>query len=392
MRKVMHKLLGLSTAVVAIASGQEFFAAPSGFAQSMPAVEMAQESAPSTAVDTPNMEVDTPNMADTPNMETPNMETPNSETPNSGSATISVTDPSAEPVVLNAGAEPRQMLRMTPTVGAEQRTIMDMTTEVAIAIDGLSQPSFTAPGTRLVMDSVVTDIDDAGLITLDFAYSDVQMNGDPGLPPQVMELMRSQISSMIGTTGTIVVDDQGATQSFTLVAPANAEPMVRASMEQMAQSFQQISSPFPAEAVGVGAVWQVPQEIVINGSAINSLATFELVEIEGDRIQLAVSIEQTGNISISDMLPIPDSVSVSDQSLTSTGAGRTFIDLNQMMPLGSDLTVNTQSTTTVTESGISATLSADVQLDMIIVSDDFELPTRASGVSSEDEVPVTLRR
>lgn len=368
MRNVMHKLLGLSTAVVAIASGQEFFAAPRVFAQSMtqsmPAVEMAQESAPAVEPDLSEVE----------------------------STTISVTEPSAEPIVLNAGSEPRQLLRMTPTVGAEQRTIMDMTTEVAIAIDGLSQPSFTAPGTRLVMDSVITDIDDEGLITLEFAYADVQMIGDPGLPPQVMDLMRSQISSMIGTTGTIVVNDQGGTESFTLVAPANAEPTIRASMEQMAQSFQQISSPFPTEAVGVGAIWQVPQEIVLNGSAINSLATFELVEIAGDRVELAVNVEQTGSVSISDLFPIPDSVSVSDQSLTSTGEGRTFIDLNQMMPLGSNLTINTQSTTTVTEAGFSATLNADVKLDMLIVSDDFELPTRASEENSEDEVPVTLQR
>lgn len=364
MRK--DKILGIGAALLAIASGQEFFSASRVAAQSVSRVEVAQESAPAVDPALPDLEPPAPEPG-----------------------TISVTEPSVEPIVLNSGAEPRQVLRMTPTLGAEQRTIMDMTTEVAIAINGQSQPSFTAPGTRLVMESVVTDIDEAGLITLEFAYADVQVIDSSTLPPQVVELMRSQVSSMIGTTGTIVLDDQGGTQSFTLVTPETVEPTVRASLEQMVQSFQQISSPLPAEAVGVGAIWQVPQEILVNGAAIDSLATFELTAIEGDVIELAVSVEQTGDIPISDLLPIPDSINVSAQSLDSTGAGRTFIDLNQMMPLGSDLTVNTQSTTTVTEAGISAVLEADVQMDMIIVSDDFELPTRASAPEMR---AVTLQR
>lgn len=365
MRQVMHKIVGIGAAAVAIASGQELALSERAQAQFVSAIEIAQESAPSAESDAP---------------------TPEPESP-PASNTISVTEPSANPIVLNSGAEPRQVLRMTPTIGAEQQTIMDMTTQVAIAIDGAAQPAFTAPGTRLVMDSVVTDIDEAGLITVDFAYVDVQLIDSSSLPPQVIELMRSQVSSMIGTTGTIVIDAQGGTQSFTLVTPETLEPTVRASMEQMAQSFQQISSPLPTEAVGIGAIWQVPQEILINGAVIDSLATFELVDVNGEQIELAISIEQTGEVPISNLLPIPDNVNVSDQRLNSTGTGSTYIDLNQIMPLGSDLTVNTQSTTTVTEAGLSATLAADVEMNMILVSDDFELPTRAL----EDEAPVTLQ-
>ena len=206
MRK--NKMLGIGAAILAIASGYEFFSATRVSAQQATGLEMAQESAPALETDLP-----------------------------AESNTISVPEPSADPIVLNEGAEPRQMLRMTPTVGTEQRTIMDITTEVAIAINGQSQPSFEAPGTRLVMDSVVTDIDENGLITLEFVYTDVQMIGSPALPPQVVELMRSQISSLVGTGGIIVLDAQGATQSFTLDVSEDLDPTVRASMEQMAQSF-----------------------------------------------------------------------------------------------------------------------------------------------------------
>lgn len=158
----------------------------------------------------------------------------------------------SEPVpvtqVLDYGAEPRQMLRMTPAVGAEQQTIMDMTTETAIAINGQSQPSVTAPGTRLVMDTVVTDIDENGLITVEFVYSDVQVIDAANLPPQTIELMRSQMSSIVGTTGTVVLDSQGRTQAFDLVAPDTLDATLRNSLDQMLQSFQQISSPLPGEA------------------------------------------------------------------------------------------------------------------------------------------------
>lgn len=300
------------------------------------------------------------------------------DVPPAGSQPVS---PSLE--VVSLGAEPRQLIRFTPVVGTEQQSVITMTMQMGFSLNGENQPAFDPPGTMTVLHTVVTDVNADGNISVDFEYSDVDVTDDSTLPPEAMETVRSQLMQLEGVKGTVVFDSRGNTQSMELHPPENSDASDASlvqNLEQMTRSLQQVSNPFPAEPIGIGAVWRVPQVINVGGTVLTQTATYELISHQENMLELAVSIDQQGDTFLPNLLDLPENIEPTDQSLSSTGSGRTIIDLNKMMPVSTDWTSTTQSTLTLSGGERSAVVDVTVMMDLLIVSDE-----------ASDDVPDALR-
>lgn len=241
--------------------------------------------------------------------------------------------------LLSAGNEPKQQLRFTPPANTKQSVQMTMKINMAMSVGGQTQPTLDSPPIKMVMETNVTQVDANGDIHANFSYADADVVASANTPPEVVNAMRSQLKKIVGLSGSMVVDNQGNTKQVNFNLPEELDPNAKRMAEQLVSSFKQISSPVPTEAVGVGAKWKVPNSVTVNGMALNQVATYELVELKNNVATLQLNMEQQGGGQKINPAGLPPGASVDLKSLTSKGNGKITMALNQILPVNSTMSV-----------------------------------------------------
>lgn len=253
--------------------------------------------------------------------------------------------------LLNAGTEPKQQLRLAPPANAKQTVEMTMKMDMAMSVAGEQQQAIATPPIKMTMDSNVTKVDANGDIHANFSYVDADIVAAANTPPEMVNAMRSQIKKIVGLNGSMIVDQQGNTKQVNVNLPEDFDPSVKQMTDQMVNSFKQISSPVPAEAVGVGAKWQVPNSVTANGMNVNQISTYELVDLKGNVATLQVNVEQQAQGQPINPPGLPEGASINLKSLQSQGNGKITMALNQIMPTSSNMSVRSNTEMTVKEAG-----------------------------------------
>ncbi len=247
--------------------------------------------------------------------------------------------------LLDPGAEPRQELRLTPIVNTKQTVTMAIDMDINMSIEGQAQPTFDTPVVEIKMETEVTKVDANGDIYTDFSYSDMDVIATPNTLPELVNGMRGALQSLVGLRGSMITDAQGNTKALNLDLPEDIDPITQQMLEQISNSLQQISSPFPSAAIGMGAEWQVSNSVSINnGISVNQIATYELVSLQDDIATLEVRIEQDAPPQTINLPGVPPSASVKLESLNSVGEANITIGLSQIMPISAMISLdsNTQ--------------------------------------------------
>jgi hypothetical protein len=245
---------------------------------------------------------------------------------------------SSSPVkLLSAGAEPRTVLRLQPQPNARQT----MTTTLKMEMDmGLGQP-MKMPAIIMPMDVTIKTVSSEGDITYEMILGDVSVADDPDAMPQVAEAMKASLGGVKGITSTATMSNRGFSKESELMVPPDADPQMRQSLAQMQETWSNIAVHLPEEAVGVGAKWEVRQPLKSQGMTINQTATYELVSIEGNRLNTAVSIAQTAaNQKIQN--PAMPQMKLDVTKMTGAGNGSMTLDLAQLMPLLATMQAQTE--------------------------------------------------
>lgn len=275
-----------------------------------------------------------------------------------------------EPVtVLNLGAEPRQVFRLQPTVNTQQQSVMTMGMTGRMTATGQTQPLPRVPATEIVMETAVTQVDEAGNRTIEFEYTDVMVGGSPDLPPEAIATMRSHLSQLEGLQGSWVMTEQGYVTQFAMTIPETMAPLMAQSLQQTMDGFQQMSAALPQEAIGIGAQWQMPYQANINGVNMNGVATYELVEHEGDRLTLAATVTQSGTSTGFNGLGLPENIDVGVQQINTSGQGIINMDLTQVMPVYSDIQTTSDSAFTISYQGVSVPVKINMLIDLSFISE-----------------------
>jgi Family of unknown function (DUF6263) len=246
--------------------------------------------------------------------------------------------------LLSNGAEPRQQLRIKPTVGTKEVADMKVSMDMEMSVEGKPIPRFNMPATIMKADIVVTKVEPNGDIHYDFSYRDVDIQGDTSLPPAVISKMRGEIKKLSGMKGTVVVDSRGQTKKANFSFPQGTDSFVKQYIDQFSNSMQQLSTPFPQETVGVGAKWRANESVNVSGMAVNQSALYELVSLKDGIATFNVTIEQQiPNGQKLNLPQVPQGMTVTVKSFDGKGQGQAQINMNKIMPVSSNVSMTANS-------------------------------------------------
>lgn len=251
--------------------------------------------------------------------------------------------PPPEIKVIDAGAEPRVAMRAKVSAGQEQPMIMTMTIGMSMNVAGSATPYIKMPPTVMDMRTKVTSVSSNGDFRYEFDLRGIDVEAQADTPPDLVVGLKSALSGMVGMRGSSVVSERGEVREADFQLPPNAPPQVQQQMQGMRQSIQQIAVPFPEEAVGLGAKWEVIARIPdLNGMSLTQTATYEMLERDGDRIKLRTTMAQSADPQIMKAPGMPPGATVRLESMASSGAGETLFDMHKLVPISATMSLSSK--------------------------------------------------
>jgi hypothetical protein len=251
----------------------------------------------------------------------------------------------SRPVVelLSAGAAPRQILRYKPAVNTKQTATMTMNMQMGLTIAGKPMPIGNLPGTAITFETLINQIDPNGDIHYQFQYTNVDLVGDSKLPAPQLAQLRTQVQKLKGIHGTVVVDNRGQTKFGKFDLPPSLDSADKKLLKQISNSVEQLSSPLPEPALGVGAKWRVLATPKLNGMQLKQTTTFELMNVQAGRMTLKIAQEQQAPPQPMNTTQLPKGKTLNLKSLVGSGQGQMFVKLDRIMPITSTLTAQMNS-------------------------------------------------
>jgi hypothetical protein len=253
--------------------------------------------------------------------------------------TTATTPAPSRPVVelLSAGATPRQVLRYKPAVNTKQTATITMNMEMELSIAGEPTPIGNLPGTAITFETLVNQVDPNGDIHYQFQYTNVQLVGESKLTPAQRAKLLAQIQKLRGIHGAVVVDNRGQTKFGKFDLPPDLDSADKKMLKQISNSVEQLSSPLPEPALGVGAKWRVLAAPKFNGMQFKQITTFELVSVQAGGMTLNISQEQQAPPQQMNTTQLPKGKTLNLKSLVGSGKGQMFVKLDRIVPMNSNL-------------------------------------------------------
>lgn len=267
--------------------------------------------------------------------------------------------------VISPGAEPRQELRFKPAVNAKQTMTITTNMDVKSSISGKSMPTSKIPPTVMKVESVVTQVDLNGDIHSKFSYTEADVVSDPTVEPELFKLMQSSVKQMVGMNGSFISDNRGQVKSGKFNLPEkNTNPITKQLLDQVSNSLDQFSSPVPQEAVGKGAKWRTSSKINLSGISLTQNVIYELVDFKDNVATLNVSLEQQANSQQLNLPGMPSGANLALKSLSSKGQGQVVMQLNSMMPVRSNISMNSNNEMSIKDPKSGKEMIIGTQLSM----------------------------
>lgn len=244
-----------------------------------------------------------------------------------------VSQPKVE--LLNAGAQPQQVLRFKPVVNTTETSTISLNIDVKSSSPSISgvPRSTKFPSPKMTMETIVTKIDPNGDIHYKFRYTDADITGDASIPAAVLKEAQTEVKKMVGVSGLFVMDDRGNTKSTSLSIPKGVDATTRQVIEQSFRSLDQLSAPLPEAAVGIGATWKTLMPVKIYGISLNQTGTYQLVSLKDGVATLKVSIEQQAQgQKIALPAETPKGMDITLKSLNTKGQGQLTVRLDRLLP------------------------------------------------------------
>ena len=206
------------------------------------------------------------------------------------------------------------------------------------------------PKMRMAVDLAVSSVASNGDMAYDLAIVDFTMEGIGDVNPANPTLRR--IMDVIATSkGSARVSNLGVATTTLVV-----DPQLKATVAQWTSSLENLWTPFPEDAVGVGARWEVRQATKALGGltavfdpTVFRRTEYELVSIDGSTLSIRMTSEEAGptQVARNDL----SGVQMNIQKLTGAAIGGVTVQLNSLVPVS-------EFTSTTTTSGSIGNLGA----------------------------------
>jgi hypothetical protein len=260
-------------------------------------------------------------------------------------------DPAApsQVTLLDPGAAPLETLRYQLSAGMAQTLQMDVTTSLSTTVAGAPAGATNLPTLRAVLSTTVTEVDEAGVATIEFRIDSYEALPTEGTDPMLVQTLTAGLQPLVGISGTSQVDARGATLSASIDVPDTVDPALRQMFDSLERSMGQLSSPLPEEPVGVGARWQVVMAVPdpSTGLVIDQTGTFTLEALDGSEVTVGVELTQSAEPGPLDVPGLPAGSTAELVSMAGMGAGESTFSLDRPAP-ASTLTTQVEMVLSVT--------------------------------------------
>jgi hypothetical protein len=192
--------------------------------------------------------------------------------------------------LVEAGAEPREPLRLSPAKGTKQSVELGMGMTVAMAVGTQQVPSTPIPAIGVVMDLEVESSSPS--IVYRFTTRNARRQQVEGGSNRVARAVDEAVAGLAEARGTITISPRGETKSIDLDIAKLPSSGMKPAILGFRQSFSQLFPTFPEEPVGVGAKWKTVSHFETDNMRIQQTTQYVLRQRKDQRIQLGVEFEQ----------------------------------------------------------------------------------------------------
>jgi hypothetical protein len=244
---------------------------------------------------------------------------------NAGAGTGAAVSGGAQVKLLEAGAEPRQVLRLQPKAGDKQSVSTTLKMEIEMMGSPMKLPSMKSP-----MDVTITTVAPNGDITYEIVTGEITATDEGDAASPVGAAFKDALGGTAGMKSTATMSNRGLGKSE-FKAPADANPQTRQVVEQLADALEMAVVPLPEEAVGPGAKWESKQSMKNQGISLTQTTTYELVSVEGSVLKIKSKQVQTApNQKIEN--PQAPGMKLDLSKFSGKGSADISLDLGKIIP------------------------------------------------------------
>lgn len=248
----------------------------------------------------------------------------------------------AQPIIVvqDFGEAPREAIRYRFTPGATANATMTM--GMQISMGGQQMPASAMPAVETPVTVRITEVRPDGSARYEYEVASPALAVGSGSDPALDQSLASSLSQAGGASGWYRMDARGnilegsQTLAQDAALPAQAGQLLNDFQGQM----QQLSAPFPAEAVGVGARWQATTTAVLMATPMTMTMDYTLLARDGDTVELGMTMVQAATAPAAPVAGIPAELQSALGAMRATGTGKLTVDLNSMVPK-SEMTMST---------------------------------------------------
>ncbi len=234
--------------------------------------------------------------------------------------------------LISTGAEPRTALRYKVPAGASAKTEVSTTMGMAIEMAGMALPEMKLPTMNVVTDVAVTGVAPNGDMTFTAGIASMKFD-TAGVDPTIAAGLAGVNTDLSSVKSSGVMTNRGITnQAFDLTKVT--DPQLKQMMDQAGAAIQSISFPLPEEAVGIGAKWEVRSRVQSNGLDLMSKQIVEVVGIQGSKVSLKITTEQSAPPQAMKNPALPPDAEVTLVKFNGTGVSTASLDLEKLTSEG----------------------------------------------------------
>lgn len=253
-------------------------------------------------------------------------------------AAVAVQAAEVEVTLEEPGDEPRRELRYAPEVGETQRTEMTMEMSMTMQMQGVQAPSQSIPKITYLFETTVDRVE-GDVIHYSGRYIEVSVADEPGVNPQMKQMMEQELAQFEGAEFTAETTTRGVLRSAKFNLP-QASPNTQQMIQSLERSFDQMSAPLPEEPVGVGAEWVVNSAPTFDGISFQQSTTNRLQSLDNDTASIDSTFELTAGEQNVEAPGLPPNVTVRLIDARATGEGELELVLTSMTPTSSSITTD----------------------------------------------------
>jgi hypothetical protein len=156
-------------------------------------------------------------------------------------------------------------------------------------------------------------------------------DGEPASVTPAGTRLTEVIRGMKGLHGDKMVSGSGVTRAFRWVLPDDAPAALRPVFESFQTAIDQMTVPWPSEAVGVGARWESVQRVTQSGLTLDQKTSFEVKRVDGDVVELdfqATLSGPPGKLSG----PLTGGLVADVKKLEGSGKGHLVVSRKKLLP------------------------------------------------------------